>query len=173
LKHGVPRRACRWVFHSLLSIHDRQEDEYTECGGFIGEDYERVKIPNKRGPEIDAVLAKIEGHSFYSGFHRLCFLSNQAIAWGRQASSWSQTAMYRKRRAVRANAMSSRGFVNMFKQAILPRSVRYDCGAESGGSGRLVEFSKADSRRHFKQDVERSRLGTICRQHHRMLRSVY
>jgi hypothetical protein len=94
-------------------------DEYTECGGFIGEDYERIKIPNKRGPEIDAVLAKIEGHSFYGGFH--VFLVEPSDRLGRQASSWSQTAMYRKRRTLRANAMSSRGFVNVFEQAILPR----------------------------------------------------
>ena len=79
LRYGGSRRARKWVFHSLLSIRDRQEDESTECGGFIGEDYERVKIPNRHGPEIDAVLVKIEGHSFYSGFHTFLVESSDRL----------------------------------------------------------------------------------------------
>jgi hypothetical protein len=91
-------------------------------GGFIGEDYERVKMSTKHGPEIDAVLAKIEGHSFYNFVASIgMFLVEPSDRLGKTGFLVEPTAMYRKRQALRANAMSSRGFVNVFEQAIQPR----------------------------------------------------
>jgi trans-L-3-hydroxyproline dehydratase len=52
----------KWVYHSLVSRAAKE-------GGFSGEGIEKLKLPNKSGEDIEAVIVRVSGSAFYTGFH--------------------------------------------------------------------------------------------------------
>jgi trans-L-3-hydroxyproline dehydratase len=52
----------RWTYHSMLSSSVGR-------GAFVGEVVEDVRIANKSGEDIKAVVVKVGGFAYYTGFH--------------------------------------------------------------------------------------------------------
>lgn len=57
------------TYHSLLSFRELVDGNASKSGAFTGGSIGRSKIQSKRGSEIDAVIVRIEGYAYYTGFH--------------------------------------------------------------------------------------------------------
>lgn len=72
---GKRRIGERWRYHSLVSR--------AFCGGaFIGEPIEQVKLPSRFGEAIDAIIVKVEGHAYYTGFNTFVVEEDDPLAEG-------------------------------------------------------------------------------------------
>jgi len=70
------------TYHSVLSFRERINGDTLRSGGFIAQATEKVQIPNRSGPDIDAVSVKVEGYAHYTGFHT--FVTEKGDELGRK-----------------------------------------------------------------------------------------
>lgn len=67
------------TYDSVLSFREVVQGRYFGGCGFNASIVDEVKISNKRGPDIDGVLVRIEGRAYYTGFHTFIVEPNDKI----------------------------------------------------------------------------------------------
>jgi trans-L-3-hydroxyproline dehydratase len=72
---GQRKIGQKWLYHSLVSSAAKE-------GGFLGEGVEEVKILNKPEKDIDAVIVRVSGSAFYTGYHTLLIEDDDPLKEG-------------------------------------------------------------------------------------------
>lgn len=69
----------RQTYHSLISFRELVNRNISATGTFTGTVVYEVKIPDRHGRDIDAVLVKVEGYAYYTSFHTFVVEPNDNI----------------------------------------------------------------------------------------------
>ncbi|QDS70997.1 hypothetical protein FKW77_007730 [Venturia effusa] len=72
---GERKMGEKWSYHSLVS-------RAFGGGAFVGEPVEEVRLPNLHGREINAIIVKVEGQAYYTGFNTFVVEDDDPLAEG-------------------------------------------------------------------------------------------